>query len=441
MAEDDLKWGELYRDDDTGQMCKHFPVHAGQQAILDAIEKGEARYLCALGGVNSGKTSLAMLALAQEVAKNQCKGDYLVIGPQWDVVLSSTYKRFEEVFNDWIPGKWHKHQLNPRYELDSGGTIFFRSADGNFNGIKPRMICLDEGGLISEESFHEIKGRMAFSDGEPCKLLISTTPYPNYDWIPYEIMAKADKGNANYFYLTMKSEMNPTTDEEHLEEEKKSLQPWEYQQRYEGIFAAPPNQVYDFTSCYCEVPREGLPEGLLYPGGVDFGGNDPTCALLGVLDQDDVLWLFHEYYKADKKEQDIEFFIGDLSSFNQAVKEKVKKQVVWFCDHRPEVITPLRRKGVDARKANKRKVGRHGSIEVGISLVQSRIRTGRLKIIRNSCPNLQAESLKYRYPMVDGQSVGSVPIDKHNHACDALRYLVLGIDRAAQIKTAKQMAT
>jgi hypothetical protein len=74
---------------------------------------------------------------------------------------------------------------------------------------------------------------------------------------------------------------------------------------------------------------------------------------------------------------------------------------------------------------------RKGTNEVqpGIALVTARLRTGRLKVHRPSCPNLLAEAKLYRYPQTArGEAASEIPIDAHNHALAALRYLVSRID-------------
>jgi len=408
--ETQLEWGQLYKDNDTGEIKKWFSPHEGQQEILN---QQDARFLLALGGVNSGKTSMGCLWLALEILKHQGRGDYLVVAPTWGVVLSSTYKQWDKVIKGWAPfaGEWHPHQTNPRYQLDSGGTIYFRSSDGNFNGLKPNAILLDEGGDIKEETFNEIKGRMTTGG----RLLISTTPYAKHDWIKFNIMEQADNGNPQYFYKCLPSILNPMTDLQHIEEEKKRLQPWEFEMRYLGKYTRPPSQVYDLTNCFVDIPDDGFPHALAYFAGVDFGGNDPTAVVVGFLDEADCLWIFWEYYA--KENQDIEKFLTDMRQFNEQFKKQTNRSITYFCDHRPEIINALKRNNLDARKANKKKIGRNGSIEVGISLIQARIRTGRLKIVKGACPNLKIEAGKYRYPMSDGQVIGNLPIDKDNHLC------------------------
>jgi hypothetical protein len=68
-------------------------------------------------------------------------------------------------------------------------------------------------------------------------------------------------------------------------------------------------------------------------------------------------------------------------------------------------------------------------IRLGIAAVTARLRSGRLKVARRRCPNLVAESLLYRYPAEHERAVaGENPLDEHNHALGALRYLIARLD-------------
>jgi hypothetical protein len=57
------------------------------------------------------------------------------------------------------------------------------------------------------------------------------------------------------------------------------------------------------------------------------------------------------------------------------------------------------------------------------------LETGRLKIIAGACPNLLREASLYRYSDDRADRLSETPMDEHNHALAALRYLVSKIDQ------------
>jgi hypothetical protein len=57
------------------------------------------------------------------------------------------------------------------------------------------------------------------------------------------------------------------------------------------------------------------------------------------------------------------------------------------------------------------------------------LRTGRLRVHATACPELVRESRLYRYPSEQERAlVGENPVDEHNHALGALRYLISRLD-------------
>ena len=66
--------------------------------------------------------------------------------------------------------------------------------------------------------------------------------------------------------------------------------------------------------------------------------------------------------------------------------------------------------------------------------VSSRLNTGHLRIIPGACPNLLREATLYRWSETETDS--EEPVDEHNHALAALRYLIYRLD---EHKLARQM--
>ena len=94
-------------------------------------------------------------------------------------------------------------------------------------------------------------------------------------------------------------------------------------------------------------------------------------------------------------------------------------EVMWYADPAGRTeIEELRASGLVVRRGD-------NDIRPGIAAVAARLRTGRLKVRRDACPNLLAEARLYRYPSAAERALrGENPVDEHNHALGALRALL-----------------
>ncbi len=108
----------------------------------------------------------------------------------------------------------------------------------------------------------------------------------------------------------------------------------------------------------------------------------------------------------------------------------------WFADpSQPGTIQELRNAGHDVVPCVHLSVrGGAGSprtpVLAGIDQVTERMRTGRLKIVRGACKPLLRELALYHYPE---DKMSEEPVKENDHACDALRYLVVGMDRGRSV--------
>ena len=96
------------------------------------------------------------------------------------------------------------------------------------------------------------------------------------------------------------------------------------------------------------------------------------------------------------------------------------RNVTWYADPSGAGdISELKCAGFVVRKGN-------NSLGTGIPAVHARLNDGRLRILHGRCPNLLAEAALYAYER-DAKRTES-PADEHNHALDALRYLISILD-------------
>lgn len=173
-----------------------------------------------------------------------------------------------------------------------------------------------------------------------------------------------------------------------------------------------------FESCISDSGGNGSPQ----VGGIDFGFSNPFAAVYGHLDHDGVLWITGCRY------------VRQCTLPIHA--EALPKGVRYWCDPaQPESRVELRNAGHDAIPCvHLRARGSTGEMKKpilhGIDLVSERIRSNKLKVIRSACLPLIREMSMYCY---DPEKQSENPIDADNHACDALRYLIVGLDRGNAI--------
>jgi hypothetical protein len=207
----------------------------------------------------------------------------------------------------------------------------------------------------------------------------------------------------------VRADQVPRISKEFLDEERRTLgQAW-FDQEYGCCFAGNEGLVYpEMATCLettAPVPLEGKAVG-----GIDFGFRNPFAAVWGTLRRDDVLWITGEHYASR------------LPLHEHA--RHLPRAVHWFADPAGAGdIAALRVGGLVVQKGE-------NCLRAGIAAVTARIQTGRLRIVEKACPHLIDEAARYRYAAAEeGRSESEEPIDEHNHALAALRYLIARLDQ------------
>lgn len=184
----------------------------------------------------------------------------------------------------------------------------------------------------------------------------------------------------------------------------------------DGLWAAPEGLVYPM------LPELVLPDTHDKPplpplrvcAGVDWGFHEPTAIVVGVLCEDDCLYVVEEYYQSGQVP-------AELGLRLQALVRRWNIEVL-FCDSsRPEMIEQLRRWDILARPAPVKPV------DLGISKVLERLQNRQLKIY-DCCVYLLHEATEYHYEPGGQGRLARLPVQINDHAMDALRYLIVGVD-------------
>jgi hypothetical protein len=268
-----------------------------------------------------------------------------------------------------------------------------------FGGVS--LLVLDEAARVPDALYRSVRPMLAVSGG---RLVALSTPLGQRGWFYHEW---AGDGPWKRVRITWRD--CPRITPAFIAEETRALGPAWVDQEYNALFTGMEGLVYpDFTAAVVEEWPN--PAGKRV-GGIDFGWRNPFAAVWGVRDRDDVLWIEGERYASQTPLHD------------HATALRALPGVVWYADPAGRTETEeLRAAGLVVRPGD-------NDIRAGIAAVTARLRTGRLKVYGPACPNLLVEARLYRYPTATERALlGENPVDAHNHALAALRYLISRID-------------
>jgi len=267
-----------------------------------------------------------------------------------------------------------------------------------FSSVK--LLIIDEAARVPDDLYRAVRPMVAVARGQ---VICLSTPFGQrgFFW-------KEWTGNGPWQRIQVAADQCARLGKEFLEEELRAMgQTW-FEQEYCNSFTATEGLVYpDFARAV--IDPQPVPAGRKV-GGIDWGWNAPFAAVWGSHDpKTDVLYITGERYQKSTA----------LSDHRAALKPL---RCVWAADSAGATeIAEFRAAGIAVQRADK-------DLKAGIAAVTARLQTGRLKVFA-SCTNLLHEASLYRYPDKSMLQVEpEKPLDKDNHALDALRYLVSRLD-------------
>ncbi len=296
-----------------------------------------------------------------------------------------------------------RQQTQLRLELANGSRVLClpgrEETIRSFGGVN--LLVLDEAARIPDDLYRSVRPMLAVSQG---RLIALSTPFGQRGWFWQEWESEGP-----WQKIRIPWRECPLIEPRFIAEETRAMGLAWVRQEYECLFTSLEGLVYpDFELALLENWLEMSGRRV---GGIDFGWRNPFAALWGVLDRDDVLWIVGERY------------LRETPLHEHAAALKKLGDVTWYADPAGRTeIEELRASGLVVRRGD-------NDIRAGIAAVTARLRTGRLKVNRAACPELLIEARLYRYPSAAERAVcGENPVDDHNHALAALRYLISRLD-------------
>ena len=391
-----------------------------QSKTLDAIDEG-IRYTVMLCGTGAGKTwwipAWLFYLISRDSAADNGKGArYLAIGCTSDMVNDMILPEVIERFKGTENFEGHYHISGRRYELPSGGNIYFRSAEKPYRieGQHVRGAVLDEPSEMKSLIWPIVMRRTALY-----RAPVLFTGYPtNMGWYYENLYVPWKAGAKDITVIEAPSTANPDYPKEEFESAKRTLPTWLFEMAYLGKFRKPFGLVYpDFDdSCYVEpfdIPEDWPTYAIVDPG-VHYG------ALFMAWNQG-VYYVYNEYYEEQVKSapEYAEAMLAKVEGVNQG----------WLYD--PARLT-------DAVNLAAAGCGPFykamNPVRPGIVTLTGLIKTGRFKVMRGRTPAFNDMMAKYRWPTdpVTGKVVDGVenPIKKYDHLPDCARYAAFTLESA-----------
>lgn len=379
----------------------------------------EDKFVCIKGTWGCGKSMAGLLAANKECEENP-NNLYLIIRKEWVDLRDSTLKDWQNLIGRKVIGN------DVRYE--NGSVLMFRHGD-DINALKNANLggCLMvQAEEMNEEDFWFLNGRLRRKKGT--RQLRLECNYDGHNWI-YKLFNKQKVGTLITTNTFDNAENLPPDYIPNLEKLPKKLR----DRHLYGSDADMEGLVWDeFSAGKHIVAPFYVPSQWERIIGLDHGFTNPTAVLWAAVDWDGNIFIYDEHYEAGKV----------ISYHAQQIKLRDNSNVKeWLID--PACRAKTQQKGIDFFSIID-EYKEHGLIFTpadntvlsGLNRVNELFKQNKLFIFKNCVKTIEEiESYKWQKlkPGVEKNSPEE-PVKKKDHACDALRYLVMSRPTETELK-------
>ncbi len=447
-----------------------FNLYPHQKVVITT----KARHIAMFGGIGSGKSLSQMLRLM--VHLSEFPGTEVIIGRQQKVDIERTiWRDFQRMFGSYIR---NKNEQKMRITLWNGSTIHFVNLwDDQFgvqhlDGYNISAFLISQAEQVKFEAYMKLKERSRLKhvkhvSGRPIQKtdylrLLEGNP-SGKDWIynefmkPYlaSVVTKTEKvkgkekeyrlySGPDSIMIQVSSDNYRFVPDDYLETISAGSE--RHIRRYVlGEFDNYAGLVYDnFNSDIhiCEPfnirPDIDTKRYKRYIG-FDWGLRNPTAVIWLIHDEhEDVYYLYRELYVTNMIAPDVARKILELSGteiingmfVDPAIRQRSADTGRATWDILNDILNPKWQEGI----IRFHMIAGNNDIEYGIQKVYEtlQLKNGHpgMYLLKGRCPNTEDEFTKYAYPndadenKVSMRNLKELPVDKHNHALGAIRYVI-----------------
>lgn len=374
------------------------------------------------GGYGSGKSFVVMLCILLLCVN--FPGAKVFFGrATYRELQDSVISQFQELF----PASIYEYKYNvqaTKFHFKNGSTIYCRAFDDPAK-IKSNMytfaaICQAE--EVEEELYLQLLGRMRHRLPNVPKTIMFLEGNPSAGWC--KRMLKGDDGQIDFklaphiYFVEATTFDNPHLSDTYIQSMMRKY-PENWIKRYIfGEWGNYDEMVFNHFSERLHIIDPISSVELSYYShliGGDYGYKNPSSFVFGAYDFDDNVIIYDEFYKAGQSIEDLVFaanrYGGAPIIYDFSTKKSDRDgKSVW---------TELSARGLRLIESNKDE-------KRNINITNGLFKNNRIFITRN-CVNLISELRNYKWKrekLGSNTNDSEKPIDKNNHAIDALLYLV-----------------
>ena len=358
--------------------------------VYEHLLDSDKRITVEQGGTRSGKTYNILLWIITQYSVNN-KGKVVTICRKaFPSLRASVMRDFFEILRGMQMYREDYHNKSSNEYWLNGNLIEFISLDQpqKIRGRKRDVLYLNEANELFFEDWQQLIFR---TKG---KVILDYNPSDAFHWIYERIIPRED---CDFYQTTYKD--NPFLEDAIVSEIERLRYTDEDYWRIYGLGERGSSRATIFQYI------TGEQQGNLVAYGLDFGfTNDPT-SLVKVTKQGDSLHFKEMIHSTGLTNPDISDKLASLGL--------TRRDEIWADSAEPKSIEELHRMGWNVKPTAKGK----DSIMAGIDILKRH-----KLVVTSDSPNVIKELQNYKWQEDKNGNLLNRPVDKYNHAIDAIRY-------------------
>lgn len=391
----------------------------------------ECRHTVYSGAVGAGK-SRALCAAALIHVANRPQARVGIFRKTRIGLIKSTLKTLVEgdgFAPPLLPHGYYDHnKTNAEIRVNGGGSILYSGVETPeaVRSMNLSLALIDEVTELTFEDYAAIDDRVRLDIGVPLCVKSATNPGLPSHWLAKMMGLSPDKTlpDDDCKIIMTKTADNTFLPEKYVKSFERHKGTMYYDRMFLGKWVGAEGVVYpDFYRDTHVIERDpGDAHEWYY--AIDPGYTDPFVILEVMKDGDGRLHIAREWYESGKTHADALTQLRTMMGESRADAEVVVDSA------EPAFVDACRNAGIRATGARKGP----DSITSGIGLVTERLRDpgdGRARMtVAPTCTNTIREFESYEWAKDRGGATKDKPVDKNNHAADAIRYITQHVDQS-----------